>query len=110
MNDNTEMADKAEQYIKAGDSVVTIEVIAEVVYVLKGVYSLNRDLIASAVNDFIALIHCQEPEVVKTALETYSTRSLDFVDCVLYGYHKIKGADIVTFDKKLLALLSSSGE
>lgn len=29
----------------------------------------------------------------------------DFVDCVLYAYHRVNGAEIMTFDKKLLKLL-----
>ncbi len=41
LNDNPEMSQRAEEYINAGDVSVTIEVIAEVVYVLKGVYSLG---------------------------------------------------------------------
>ena len=40
LNDNQEMADIAEQYLNDGDVSVTIEVLAEVVYVLKGVYSM----------------------------------------------------------------------
>ena len=35
LNDDPDMAKKAEQFIIAGDVFVTIEVIAEVVYVLK---------------------------------------------------------------------------
>ena len=41
LNDNQEMADKAEQYLNDGNVSVAISVIAEVVYVLKGVYSIN---------------------------------------------------------------------
>ena len=41
LNDNQEMADKAEQYLNDGDTSVPIEVIAEVVYILKGVYSMK---------------------------------------------------------------------
>ena len=37
LNDNQEMADKAEVYLDTGNVHVTVEVIAEVVYVLKGV-------------------------------------------------------------------------
>lgn len=29
-----------------------------------------------------------------------------FVDCILFGYHAVKGVEIATFDKKLLKLLS----
>jgi len=42
LNDDQEMANRAEQYLNAGDVHVTIEVIAELVYVLRGVYSLER--------------------------------------------------------------------
>ena len=35
LNDNQEMADRAERYLEDGDVIVTIEVVAEVVYVLK---------------------------------------------------------------------------
>jgi len=43
--------------------------------------------------------------VLELALEVYGERSLDFVDCVLYGYHVARGAEIATFDKKLLNLM-----
>ena len=105
LNDNQEMADKAEQYLDAGDVSVTIEVIAEVIYVLKGVYSLEQDKIVDTVKDFIELVSCQEREVLFLALETFKKCNLDFVDCVLYAYHKLKNVEIATFDKKLLNMM-----
>ena len=105
LNDNQEMADKAEQYLNDGNVSVTISVIAEVVYVLKGVYSMDRDKIADTVKEFLELVGCQEMDVLKIALDTYAEHKLDFVDCVLYGYHAAKGFDIATFDKKLSKLL-----
>ncbi len=59
------------------------------------------------VKDFLELVSCQEMEVLELALDTYGARSLDFVDCVLYGYHAVKGTEIATFDEKLLKLLSA---
>ena len=108
LNDDQVMADRAEAYLDAGTVTVTTEVIAEVVYVLKGVYAMKRDEIAETVKGFLKLVSCQEPAVLDLALDTYGERSLDFVDCVLYGYHAVKGAEIATFDKKLLKLLSAS--
>ena len=105
LNDNAEMAEKAEQYLDAGDVSVTIEVIAEVVYVLKGVYSLDRGKIAETVKDFLGYVSCSEDEVLHLALDTFGVRTLDFVDCVLYAYHKVKGIEIATFDKKLINLM-----
>lgn len=105
LNDNADMAEKAEEYINAGDVSTTIEVIAEVIYVLKGVYSLDRDKIVETMKDFIELVYCQEKDVLSMALDTFGERNLDFVDCVLYAYHKVKGVEIATFDNKLLKLL-----
>ena len=101
-----QMAEKAEKYLDAGNVWVTIEVIAEVVYVLKGVYSLERDKITETIKDFLDLVCCQEHDVLLLALDTYAERNLDFVDCVLYSYHAVKNVEIATFDKKLLKLLS----
>ena len=106
LNDNKEMADRAEQYLNTESVSVTIEVIAEVVYVLKGVYSMEREKIVDTVKEFLGLVSCQESEVVKSAFDIYGKRNLDFIDCVLYGYHVVKGIEIATFDKKLLRLIS----
>lgn len=106
LDDNKEMAEKAEQYINTGDVYVTTEVIAEVVYVLKGVYSIERDNISVMITGFLDVVECQEKDVLKAALSIYGTYNLDFVDCILYGYHIVKGAEIATFDKKLLKLIS----
>ena len=43
LNDNEEMALKAENVIKKERVYVTIDIIAEVVYFLKGVYSVERE-------------------------------------------------------------------
>ncbi len=106
LNDNQEMADAAERYLKAGGVLVTIEVAAEVVYVLKGVYSLERDNISETLKSFLGLVDCRDKDVLILALETFGKHNLDFVDCVLLAYHVIRKIEIATFDKKLLKLLS----
>ena len=105
LNDNAEMAEKAEKYINDKNAVVTIEVIAEVIYVLKGVYDLDRDETVSTIKKLLPLVSCQENGVVSLALDTYGERNLDFIDCVLFAYNRVKGFEIATFDKKLLKLL-----
>ena len=106
LDDNKEMADIVEEYITTHDVVITIEVVAEVVYVLRKVYSLNRQTVSDEVKGFAELVKCQESNVLKLAVDTYATKNLDFVDCVLYAYNKIDGFEIATFDKKLLRLLN----
>ena len=46
-------------------------------------------------------------EVIKLGLTVYSQKNLDFVDCILYAYFKVKGYEIKTFDKKLQRLLQN---
>lgn len=107
LNDNKQMADEAEKIIKENTALVTIEIIAEVVYVLKRVYSIERDVIKSSLFDFLSEVQSNEMEVIKLGLTVYSEKNLDFVDCILYAYHKVKGNDIKTFDKKLQHLLQN---
>ena len=106
LNDNAEMAKKAENYLNQAAVAVTIEVIAEVVYVLKRVYRMERRKIADTLTDFLKIVECRDREALRVALETYGGENLDFVDCVLYGYHKADNMEIATFDKKLLNLLN----
>ena len=105
LNDSFEMAERAEQYIKTGDVIVSVEVVAEVVYVLKGVYRMECKEIAAAITSFLKLVACRDMDVLCFALDVYGENNLDFVDCVLYGYHMVEGIDIATFDQKLAKLM-----
>jgi predicted nucleic-acid-binding protein len=108
LNDNEEMADNAEKIIKENSVLVTIEVMAEVVYVMKGVYSIKRNVIKECLLNFLSEVSVVEEEVLRMGIETYSEQNLDFVDCILYAYHKVKGYEIKTFDKKLNHLLNKN--
>ncbi len=107
LNDNVEMANIAEEYLESDDVTVTIEVMAEVVYVLKGVYSMPRKHISETIKGFLNQVHCSEMEALACALDTYGGHNLDFIDCVLFGYFAIKGIRIATFDRKLLKLINN---
>lgn len=105
LNDVKEMADEAEKMIKAGNANVTIEVVAEAVYVLRDAYEMKRKEVADLLRNFLTLVGCPDKAVLDLALRTYGNRKLDFVDCVLYAYHRIRGDEIATFDKALKKLL-----
>lgn len=106
LNDDEQMASEAETIIKYMPVQVSIEIIAEVVYVLKGVYHVDRTEIGKCLLGFLTEITTLEPEVLKLGIETYAEQNLDFPDCILYAYHKVKGYEIKTFDKKLKKLLA----
>ena len=107
LNDNEEMKNTAIRYLIDDKVYVTIEVIAEVIYVLKGVYKMERSDIVSTLLNFLDLVHCGKKDVLRLSLQTYSSNNLDFVDCVLYAYNIIDNSEIATFDKKLLHLLKN---
>lgn len=106
LNDDSKMAEKAEEYLNRDAAAVTTEVIAEAVYVLSGFYHMERDRIAETVIGFLTLVRCRDRAIVRLALETYGCENLDFVDCVLYAYHRLEGAKVATFVRKPLRLLN----
>ena len=93
LNDIPDQASEVEQTIG--------EVIAEVVYVLQGVYKLERSETTNALVVFLDEIDIADKPVVKEALHEYAATSLDYVDCVLYSRAKLLGENILSFDKKL---------
>ncbi len=108
LNDNKQMAEEAETVIKTESVFVTAEVIAEIVYVLKKVYGIERNVIKESLIEFLSEVQSNEMEVIKHGLATYCERNLDFVDCILYAYHTVKGYEVKTFDKKLKQLLQNN--
>ena len=105
LNDNAQLAAQAEEMVRSENAAVTIEVMAEVVYVLKGVYQVERQMIAHALLEFLKEVPATEPEVLKKGLQIYAVHSLDFVDCILYAYQQVMDWEIRTFDRKLQKLL-----
>ena len=100
LNDNTEMAKRAVEVILSG-AYTQPEVIAEVVYVLKSVYSTPKETIKSIICGLSNIIQIEHADCVLYAIELFSNSSLDFVDCLLVAYHFLNGENIFTFDKKL---------
>ena len=107
LNDNEKMRETAKKYLCAGNVWITLEVAAELVYVLNGVYKLERKAIAEKIIRFLNVADCKESAVLQLALNTYALHNLDFVVCILYAYNEVKGIEIATFDKKLLRLLDN---
>lgn len=100
LNDNVEMAQRAAEVIASG-AYTKPEVIAEVVYVLKSVYSTPKDKIKSIICGLSDIIRFENSECVVQAIDLFSSTSLDFVDCLLVAYHSLNGETVFTFDNKL---------
>lgn len=106
LNDHPEMTQKAKEVMQTG-AYTKPEVIAEVVYVLQKVYSVQRPQIKDLLNRVLPIVRCSEEKCVLSALDLYARISLDFVDCLLVAYHSLNGEAVFSFDKKLNKYLST---
>ncbi len=110
--DHEEPAQKAQNILEHEEVELPFEVIAEVVYVLEGVYQAERTDIREGVLGLLKYpnIHIIDEDVLKQAFEIFSEKKLDFVDTLLIGYHKIRHAKVFSFDKKVNKLLNAPVE
>lgn len=106
LNDISSQHDTAANAIKQG-AYTTTEIIAEVVYVLRGVYNISREDTSWFIHCLLLDINVENKKVLQYALGVYNQTRLDFVDCILIGYQNIKEMDILTFDKKLNSKLKT---
>lgn len=105
LEDIQEQSDCVAETIEAGAE-VTVEVLAECVYVLSGVYHVSRSDIAESLGILLDEVTCRRKRVAAAALGLYSGSSFDFVDCVLAAKVAENGREALTFDKKLQSLFS----
>lgn len=108
--DNVEMADIAEEILTTKNVFIANEVLAEVAYVLLGVYETPREVIVEQLLALIAFenVSVSDYVVVQKALILFKSQSLDFVDCLLCA-HSLKDK-IATFDKKLKRCIQGQKE
>lgn len=109
LNDHEVMSPKARSVIMEG-ACTTVEVLAEVVYVLMGVYKAQREDISEWISCFLDDVTIENRQAILYALRVFADTSLDFVDCILIGYNRILGQHVFSFDKKLNKLLNQEIE
>jgi predicted nucleic-acid-binding protein len=93
--------------VSAGDRLfVGAVVLCELVWVLRGAYSLDRPTIAMALDRILATaqIEIDEKDIVREALEDYRAGSGDFADYVIGRRAREAGCEkTATFDRRLKA-------
>lgn len=99
-NDIPGQAEEVERLLKQGAE-ITIEVLAECVYVFQSVYGIPQGEISTALEAFLGEVYCCREKVARKALRFYSGRNLAFIDCILLSEVVINNREIITFDKKL---------
>jgi predicted nucleic-acid-binding protein len=83
-----------------------IEVVAELVYVLSGVYQVPRKKISETLDELFSgdswKLH--QKDVIRAAITLHGNSSMDFVDAWLVSLHRLTGVEILSFDKKVHGL------
>ena len=107
LDDHPELSPRAADILERQRVTLPIEAACEVVYVLQKVYEVGRDTIAEQLTALVQdeLVCIEKPAVFLKALDRYSFGAIDFVDCLLWGYHIEEQQEIFTFDKKLHKLI-----
>ena len=93
------------QEIRSTQKIIyTLEVVAEVVYVLTKVYNVSRKDTSDAIQRFLKArnIVCSNNEIAVRSLQLFGENHLDFVDNVLLAYHQLRGIAIYSYDRKLI--------
>lgn len=90
LNDIENLSDIAADILENNEVFVPNEVIAEVVYALEKVYKVEGKEISDTLLEFFGYGNLQvsDTEVINEAIRIYAMRKLDFVDTLLYAYHK----------------------
>jgi len=107
LNDDPLLSTKAKKRLEELEEKQTgIEVVAECVYVLAGVYQVPRKEISEI---FASLFSWDSwkifrKDVLIGAIKLYGTSSIDFVDAYLVLLHRLTGMEILSFDKKVRQL------
>ena len=103
LNDHEELSPTAAEIIENQHVILPVEAACEVVYVLLKVYQVDRVTIYQSLKELIneKLISVENPNVLFEALHFFSLTNFDFVDCLLWAYHRVENKTILTFDIKL---------
>ena len=99
--DDVEEQSLIAEHIIDGDAWTTPEVLAEVTYVLEGVYDVDRKDIATALEIIDNKIELQPQVVCSRAIKEYGDSRLDWVDCMMVAYEKEGLTRVFSFDKEL---------
>lgn len=110
MGDDDKKIKELQEIRQTQKIVYTLEVIAEVVYVVTKVYNVPRQACSEAILSFLKArnIVCRNGAVAERALALYAENSLDFVDNILLAYHQVLGMTIYSYDKKLMKAVNRS--
>ena len=109
MHDDEHYYDKSKDYISK-NTFVPLLVLSEIVYVLKGIYKINRVELVNALIELGKEITYENNDIALKTLENFKDYNLDFVDCYLLARNKMLNEDVISFDKELNKAVNNKSE
>jgi predicted nucleic-acid-binding protein len=109
LDDNHEMFLEAKDVIESNACLILNEVVAEVIYVLLGVYKVSKQNISESLYSFMEMENVsmlESKEILFSALKLFESKNLDFIDCYLCALKN--KYEIKSFDKKLMKCVGIS--
>jgi predicted nucleic-acid-binding protein len=112
LKDNIEMENIVKKTLLEQYCLITVEVVAEVVYVLTKVYKLDRIIVFDSLKYIfeISNVTVLKKEIVFLAFNFFVDTNLSFVDSLLVSYSKIENYDVLIFDKELKKYLAKTNK
>ncbi len=104
LDDDKKQSERAAMVIAEGAFTLSA-VIAEVVYVLQGVYKVERNEVRDTIISLLNEVDVDNEPVIKEALKLYAVEKIDYLDGILVARARFLGEDVFSFDKKLNYLL-----
>lgn len=108
LDDDPRLSPEAKARLEGMDARQTgIEIVAELVYALAGLYEVPRKEIAETLTALF--VHdswkLYRKDVAIEAIKLYGISSLDFIDAWLVSLHRLTGVEILSFEKKVQRLV-----
>ena len=101
IGDGGELAQRAREVIESGEAYTYPEVLAEVVYVLSGVYGVSRTEICTAFRVLAQHMSFFDYGMLLGAFNYYELTTMDFVDCLLAARNLVLDEPVASFDKQV---------
>ena len=104
LEDDVKQYSEAETiFLNENEIFISGEIIAEIIYVMNGVYNITKNEIQKSVLSLIknSNIIMYDKDVIEFAIQVYTETNLDYPDCLLISFRKLRKYKIQTFDKQL---------
>lgn len=112
LNDVPDQSDRAAEYVGGSQCYITDVVVSECVFVLEKVYKLDRRFIKDAMEIFFDLetLSFNETLIEETFNIYVSQKALSFADCYSVAEARLKGNDLLTFDRAIIKKCSPTAK